>query len=172
MTYYTRKEWGARDAEPGPGFLIPANVHGVALHWPAMATPLSRVQDVQAALRAWQNYHMGTHGWSDIAYQLAFDQAGNVYKLRGIRRQSAANGDVDVNEHYGAFLLILGPGEQPTEAMMRAVRRRVAQFRDHFPGAQTVVGHGDIRPDPTECPGPAVRKLIAGHEFNPPKRRK
>jgi hypothetical protein len=125
---------------------------------------------VARALRSWQRYHQVTKQWSDIAYQEAVDQAGNVWQLRGLSTQSGANGDVVPNQTYGALLLILAPGEQPTPAMVATVQARVAEFRRRFPGGTRVVGHGEIRPEPTQCPGPAVRAALAAGRFNPPRK--
>ena len=33
--------------------------------------------------RGWQTFHMKTRGWSDIAYNIAVDLAGEVWELRG-----------------------------------------------------------------------------------------
>lgn len=171
MTFYTRKEWGARPARPGPGLLTPSRVRGIALHWPATDTRLDTVTEVKAALRSWQAFHMDTNGWSDIAYQRAVDQRGNVYQLRGLRHQSGANGDTDVNEAYGALLLVVAAGERPTDALIAAVRSQVGRFRARFPNATRIVGHQDIRPEPTACPGPAVMGLIHAGRFRPGKGR-
>lgn len=160
MTRYTRTEWGARTARPGPGRADTATVRGIALHWPALAKPIRGVDNVKAALRSWQSYHMDDHDWSDIAYQEAIDQDGNVYVLRGLRTQPAANGDAVVNQRYGALLLILAPGEEPTELMVKALKRRIRRHRAIFPHSREIVGHDQIRPEPTGCPGPAVRALI------------
>lgn len=167
MTHYDRDAWNARRPEPGPGLLTPSRVKGIALHWPATPTRLDTVAEVKAALRGWQSYHMDTHGWSDIAYQAAVDQQGNSYTLRGLRHQSAANGDDDVNETYGALLLVLAMGEKPTPAMISGVRRRIALFRELFPHGNRIVGHQDIRPEPTSCPGPQVMGLIHAGRFRP-----
>lgn len=166
MTFLTRADWGARPPRQGPGPLDPLDVIGIALHWPAMAKPL-RGDAVSAALRSWQDYHMDTRGWSDIAYQEAIDQDGNVYELRGLHTQSGANGDTDVNEEYGALLLVLAPGELPTPELMTATRARIARHRTLFPQSRRVVGHQQIRPEPTACPGPIVQKLIDADRFNP-----
>lgn len=167
MTYYTRERWAARDARGGPGLLDVEQVEGLALHWPAMQRPLKFVEEIKAALRGWQNFHIDTRGWSDIAYQEAFDQLGNVYELRGIPTQSGANGDDDVNERFGAFLLILAPGEEPSEAMVKSVKARVLKFREHYPNGDLTVGHGEIRPGGSECPGPAVQAGIDSGLFEP-----
>lgn len=167
--FYNRGEWGARAARGGPGALTPGRVVGIALHWPAMRSRLGTVEAVQAALRSWQDYHMDTNGWSDIAYQEAFDQLGNVYRLRGLRNQSGANGNTDLNERFGALLLILAPGEAPTPAMVAAVQRRIELHRDYFPNSERIVGHGQIRPGGTQCPGPIVQAMINRGAFEPAK---
>lgn len=170
MTHYSRSEWGGRPPKAGRTRLDPQRVQGIALHWPAMTGRLTTVDQVKAALRSWQAYHMDTRGWSDIAYQVAIDQAGNTYGLRGLRIRSGANGDQDVNERFGALLLVLAEGEEPSPELIRAVQGRVRRHRELFPRSKRVVGHSDIRPEPTACPGPAVMELIRAGKFNPPKR--
>lgn len=167
MTYYTREEWAARDASGGPGPLDVEQVEGIALHWPAMQRPLKFVEEIKAALRGWQNYHMDDRGWSDIGYQEAVDQLGNAYGLRGLRTQSGANGDRDVNERFGALLLILAPGEKPSDAMVKTVRARIARHRELFPRSELIVGHDEIRPEATACPGPIVIQGIDDDLFEP-----
>lgn len=167
MTVYTRADWGARPAKPGPGPLAARDVIGLVFHWPAMSKPVRGVEAVKAALRAWQAYHMDDHGWSDIAYQEAYDQDGNVWILRGLDTQSAANGNEDVNDDYGAVLLILAPGEEPSAAMLTTVRRRVAEHRRLFPNSHQLLGHNQVRPEATACPGPIVQALIDAGEFEP-----
>jgi len=168
MTRYSRSAWGARPATDGPGPLDVREVVGIALHWPAMSAPL-RAPKVAAALRGWQDYHMDDRGWSDIAYQEAVDQTGNVYVLRGLKATGGANGDTAANASHGSLLLVLAPGEQPSVAMIRAVRRRIRSHRRLFPRSTRIVGHNDIRPEPTACPGPIVSRLIDAGTFDPDK---
>lgn len=166
---FSRIAWGARPARSGPGALTVSRVKGIAVHWPAMSKPLRGFDAVSAALRSWQAFHMDTRGWSDIAYQVAVDQDGNRYELRGLRTQSGANGDNEANEDYGALLLILAPGEQPTDAMVTEVRNVVRDFRAIFPNGTAIKGHGQVRPEPTACPGPAAQAAINAGEFEPVK---
>lgn len=160
-----RWQWGARKRKRHPGTLDPKEVIGIAFHWPGMAKPIHRKRDVMAALRSWQNLHMDDRQWSDIAYQIAIDQKGRRYRLRGMRNRSAANGNTELNLRYGAFLFILAPGEAPTPAMVNAGRKAVQSFRRKFPLAKTIVGHGDIRPNGTTCPGPILSADIHGGLF-------
>lgn len=145
-----RWQWKARRRRHRPGRLSKNAVIGIALHWPAMSKPIRGRANVEAALRNWQSFHMDVRGWSDVAYQEAIDQDGIVYTLRGIRNRSAANGSSSLNGRYGAFLLVLGPGEEPSAAMIDATRRRIKAHRKWFPASTEIVGHGDIRPGGTE----------------------
>jgi hypothetical protein len=162
---YQRHEIGLRPSK-GPTNLARTAVVGIVLHWHG-GGPIRGVDNVKAALRGWQADHMDRQGWADIAYQEAFDQDGNVYVLRGITTRSAANGDQVQNDKRGALLLILGPGEHPTTAMVQAVRRRIAAHREYFPNSRDIVGHLDVRPEPTACPGPVVMAAIKSRLFAP-----
>ncbi len=163
MTTFTRSQWGAVAARSGPGAMQPAEVDGVAIHWPGTDVKIRGVANVKAALRSYQRDHMDNpeKRWSDIAYQEAIDQDGNVYQLRGFGTRSGANGNTDVNERFGAILLMLATGEQPTEKMLTAARGRIAAFRKRYPRGTRVVPHSAVRPGSTDCPGDIVRKLIA-----------
>lgn len=167
MTTYTRADWQARPAGAGPGPLAARDVIGLAFHWPAMAKPVRGFAAVAAALRAWQDYHMDDRGWSDIAYQVAVDQDGNRWILRGLDTQSAANGDRDVNDDFGAVLLILAPGEEPSPKMVREVRRVVVDHRQLFPRSDVLVGHNEIRAEGTACPGAIVQRHLEQGTFEP-----
>ena len=173
-TYITRAQWGARPPD-GATALVPSDVLNIAFHWPGSAKAIDAGGDagfarICSALRGWQDYHMDVRGWSDIAYQTAIDQAGRAYTLRGINIKSAANGGTYVNLHYGAILLVLGPGEEPSPAMLATARAVMADYRRRYsaiPNRPT--WHGAIRPGgtadapSTDCPGPsAIAAIKAG----------
>ena len=176
--YLPRSAWKARTAR-GSTALVASAVEGAALHWPGMAKPINATGDagkarVASALRGWQNYHMDTRGWSDIAYMIAIDQAGRAWTLRGLNIRSGANGDADVNRRFGAFLLVLAPGEQPSAAMIATTKGVIADFRKRFPKARLKpYGHQDVRPrnsdgdKTTDCPGPIAEKAITDGKFTP-----
>ena len=136
VTYLPRSAWGARTAR-GSTALVPSQVKNGAFHWPGMPKPIDAAGDigkrrVASALRGWQNYHMDSRGWSDIAYQIAIDQEGRVWTLRGINIRSGANGDATVNREYGAILLVLAPGEQMSAKMKASSRAVVADYRKRY----------------------------------------
>ena len=169
VNYLPRSAWNARPPKDGPGNLTVSRVEGAVIHWPGTgSTKVIHTQAaVASALRGWQDYHMDTRGWSDIAYQVAVDQAGRAWTLRGLRTQSGANGDTDVNERYGAILLILVTGEQPSAAMKATTRAVIADFRRIYPRGTAIRPHSAVRPEPTDCPGDPARAAIARGEFTP-----
>ena len=169
VDYLPRSAWKARPPNGGPGSLTVSRVIGAVIHWPGTSsrTPITSQAAVASALRGWQAYHMDTKGWSDIAYQVAVDQAGRAWTLRGLRTQSGANGNNELNEEYGAILLVLIAGEQPSAAMKATVRGVVADFRRIYPKGVAIRPHSAVRPDGTDCPGDAARAAIARGDFTP-----
>lgn len=166
VDYLPRTAWRARPAR-GVTKLVASQVKGVALHWPGMQKPLRTQEQVASALRGWQDWHMDGRGWSDIAYQVAVDQAGRAWILRGLNVRSGANGDGTVNRSHGAILLVLAPGEKPSLMMGSTVRAVVADFRKWFPAGKAVVGHRDVRAAGTDCPGPLAYAAIKAGFFTP-----
>src|SRR5690606_31001204 len=100
---------------------------------------------------------------------VAVDPAGRVWDLRGIDVRSAANGDTVPNRDWCAVLFLVGPGEEPTAAQVEAFRHwRVTRWLRKFPKATQVTTHQKVRPAGTECPGPAVIRLVQKGELGKP----
>ncbi len=169
VEYLPRSAWNARSPNSGPGNLTVSRVEGAVIHWPGTGSTsvIHSKAAVASALRGWQDYHMDSHGWSDIAYQVAVDQAGRAWTLRGLRTQSGANGNNDLNERYGAILLVLVTGEQPSAALKATTRAVIADFRKLYPRGSAIRPHSAVRPGGTDCPGPAARAALARGEFTP-----
>lgn len=157
-TYMPRTSWTRHAAA---GSAMPTDgVQGIACHWPGSAGPIP-AHAVASTLEGYRKFHTGGRGWSDIAYQVAIDQTGRVWDLRGIDRMSAGNGDRTQNQRWGAVLFLVGPGERPTTAATAAFRDwRSTRWLKKYPNAKRVVGHRNVRPDPTECPGDQVMDAI------------
>lgn len=85
VTYLPRSAWRARPPNDGPGNLTVSRVQGTVIHWPGTGSTsvIHSQAAVASALRGWQNYHMDNRGWSDIAYQVAVDQAGRAWRCAG-----------------------------------------------------------------------------------------
>jgi hypothetical protein len=142
---------------------------GLALHWPGPKASDPPIGDpglsaVARILEAERRFHIEVRGWSDIAYGAAVDQAGRVWDCRGLRYRSAANGNQTVNASHGAVTCLLGPREQPSPAMVDAVRQlRRTLWLPIYPRALAVVGHRDLHS--TDCPGPALYAMIRSGTF-------
>jgi hypothetical protein len=165
---HSRAEWGAAPSR-GKQLGMARTVRGVAVHWPAAAGRLDPAATPRV-LRSIQRHHQDGQGWSDIAYQVAVDQAGELWQLRGYGCRSAANGNAAANADFGAILALLGNNEQPTPRMLVGLREAVQLWRRVYPHATRVVGHVDVRPHPTLCPGPALLRAIRSGQLDPAPR--
>lgn len=165
--FYQRKDWTAV-ARPVHKLtpLDAATLRGVAVHYtgdkgrlgdtPTYAQTVARLEGERV-------FHTAAppkgRGWSDIAYSVAFSQAGDVFDCRGIEHRSAANGDQHVNTTHAAVTWLIGADDVPTAALLQAFRdwyRGVWLAR--WPNATQIVGHRDLHS--TECPGPRAYALI------------
>ena len=158
MTYHTRAAWGAKAAtESRP---ISESLRGVVIHWTGtfVVSPATTVAAVQ-------RYHQETKSWWDLAYNELVDLDGDVWEGRGLMFRTGANGSLKLNKRYVALCALMGPGQLPTDAMVDAIRERIAVVRHFQPQATEVLGHLDIRP--TTCPGPDLYDLVKRRAFEP-----
>jgi len=174
-TYLRRADWTRTAPRKALAALDPDRLRGFAVHWPGSAAPLGDLTQTQVArrLESYRAMHtapggIGTKtGASDIAYQVAIDQEGRVWPLRGVASRSGANGDAGLNALWGAVLLLVGPGEQPSRKLVHAVQDfREDVWLKRYPKATRVVGHRDLHG--TACPGPLVYELVTRGVFRRP----
>lgn len=162
-TYLSRAAWTDEGPARAMEALDPDRVVGFAIHWPGSTASIGNpsASSVANRLEGYRRFHVDDRGWSDIAYQVAIDAAGRVWDCRGIKWRSAGNGSDSGNDTYGAVLLMLGPGDVPSDAMVQAIRDwRTDRWLVRYPRATKVVGHHDIRPEPTACPGDPAEQLV------------
>lgn len=167
-----RSAWTTHPPVRRPAPMPREGVAGLALHWPGTKAPIGAASQraIAERLEGYRRDHVQRRGWNDIAYQEAVDQAGRIWELRGLTNRSAGNGDVQPNMRYGAVLVLVGPGEALTPACLAALRHLWRhRWLRLYPHAGRLVEHRDVRPEPTECPGPAVRAAIdSGAITHPP----
>ena len=161
MTYLLRPDWGAE--QPRHRTLMNASPKGIALHW--VGARISESRQPAEVARSIQRYHQRTRGWSDVAYQEMIALDGTVLEGRGFGIRSAANGGRWLNSKYGAICLLMGPGQDPSDAMIEQTRNRIDAWRKRYPRATRIVGHGDLKK--TSCPGDEIRDLITRGVFDP-----
>ncbi len=161
MSYLSRSDWGA--AQPRHRTPMAPTPKGIALHWVGARIRSDRnPADVAQSI---QRYHQKTKGWSDIAYQELISLDGHALEGRGFGIKSAANGGRWLNNKYGAICLLMGPGQEPSDAMIKRTRERIDAWRQRYPKATKIVGHGDLKT--TSCPGDAIIELIRNGSFDP-----
>lgn len=149
---YTRAQWGARPAAYVNG-LDYAKVGHLILHYPGTRNPIGTdPAAIGRALRGWQDYHIDGRRWSDLAYNVAVDQAGRIWEGRGYdRRDGATSGMGGVSM---SVLAIVANTEKPTEALQRGVLRAFAEGNHRAPNARRA-WHSMYQT--TECPGDMLR---------------
>lgn len=139
---------------------------GVALHYPGAGSAIGveSVQATAARLEGYRRMHVNGKGWKDIAYNVAVDQAGRVWTLRGVSRQSGANGTGAANRAYGSVLMLVGNTEAPSQEMIAATLYAVRLWDVRYKGVKFIRPHGYFVS--TACPGTAIRRLLNdGHTF-------
>jgi hypothetical protein len=167
MTLRRRSDWTPIPAANAHKF-VPSEVDGVAIHYNGPPVSKAALTDPRAFLRGILRFHKAApRSWSDIAYNLAVDQRGNVWDLRGLRHRSGANGDEAVNRRYVAVYCVIGKGQKPSPEMLAGVRDAVAMVRAVYPHAREIKGHRDIRHGGTECPGSDLYAALKAGAFKP-----
>ena len=133
MAYYSRSSW----TSAGKGGTVlkgtGRTMTTIYIHYPGSGGTIGRasVASTKSRLEGYRRQHKNVNGWADIAYNLAVDQSGNVWELRGIDRQSGANGGTASNRSGQAILVLVGNNEKPTAECVAgikdAVRRKIGR---------------------------------------------
>ena len=175
----TRSCWGAR----APKSSIPemTGLDRAVIHYTAGAGDWNTASQAESAVkvRAIQNYHMDSNGWSDIGYHFLVDKLGNRFegRINSIAsRPRGAHDAVNVNS-FGFCLMgyMHAPyNHQPPVVMRQALYDLIAWkipnpftgFGSSTYGGKTVgyiCGHRDV--GQTACPGDLMYQYI-GTNFN------
>lgn len=147
--FVTRAEAGlrkpksiSRNISPGDG--------GVALHYGGPAQRLHNHADCVTRWRQWQDFHMDSRGWADIAYTMGVCQHGFVFAGRGAGIRTAANGTNYGNQNFYAVCWLGGEGQTPTQLALDAFEWAVLNLRKTGAG-RAVRPHQFFKG--TACPG-------------------
>lgn len=151
--FVTRADAGLRAPKSISRNITPAS-GGVALHYGGPRQPAADVGADHALCvktwRNWQNYHMNTHGWSDIAYTGGYCNHGYAFAGRGAGVRTAANGTNSGNQNFYAVTWIGGEGQTPTKEAFDAADWWLNELRKTGAGI-AVKPHRWFKP--TGCPG-------------------
>lgn len=155
--FISRAEAGLRkprsishNIKPGDG--------GCALHYGGPAQKITDHSQCARRWKAWQDYHMDTHGWADIAYTLGVCNHGYVLAGRGAGVRTAANGTNTGNYTHYAICWIGGEGETPTQVALDAFEWATLELRKAGAG-KSVKSHSYFKP--TGCPGDPLKRHAA-----------
>jgi N-acetylmuramoyl-L-alanine amidase. len=150
----TRSQWGARPRKQGTNNLvdhpqITIHYEGEGWQWP---WDHSTCDD---KVRAMQDYHMNSRGWSDIAYNYLACPHDFLFEGRGFDHQSAANGYESANEQSYALQAMWGSkaGVKVPDNLKRALLFGIQVLRTHgtHRANSVIKGHRDWKS--TDCPG-------------------
>ena len=126
---------------------------GIAVHWAGEAQRLGNHTQCVSRWRDWQAFHMGSRGWSDIAYNWGVCDHGNLFVGRGWGIRSAANGTDSANDRYLAVCWMGGEGEIPSARALATIEFLIQDCRLRGAGM-------DVQPHrhfySTACPGPVL----------------
>lgn len=149
---YTRRDWGAHEAEPmaHQGAPKEAFIHHSEN---GDAARINSLDEQKAAVRAIQAFHMGPErGWSDIAYHyVVFQPMGNIPIARAFAARSVSNVPAAQLNHNTGTLAICVYGDFRTDQVKPNTRFLIEKLLRLHPTIKIVGGHRDVVS--TECPG-------------------
>lgn len=152
--FLTRADLGMRSPR-SVSYNIQPEKGGGAKHYGGATGPPSDHADCIKRWLSWQNYHMDTHGWVDIAYTGGYCDHGYAFPGRGFGVRTAANGTNDSNDRYYAYTWIGGGSATPTQAALDALDWWFEEGRKAGNAGSEVRNHSDFKP--TACPGDPLR---------------
>lgn len=160
MNIKPREVWNAKP--PKKKFARPSEtILGLVIHWSAYPKANTVAEEIEQLQRI-QQLHQETRGWTDIAYNFAVGDSGNLYELRGFDNRSASQGGrtrEETNYNNRNYLSVVWLGgsknnDYPSEVAINAVKWLWRQV------GGKLVGHNYFKK--TTCPGQAWDKLIEG----------
>ena len=169
MAYYSRSSW----TSAGKGGTVlkgtGRTMTTIYIHYPGSGGTIGRasVASTKSRLEGYRRQHKNVNGWADIAYNVAVDQSGNVWELRGIDRQSGANGGTASNRSGQAILVLVGNNEKPTAECVAGIKDAVRRIRKVHPKASRIRGHQQSPDASTACPGAHLMGLVRSGGLEP-----
>lgn len=154
--WVTRKEWGARrPTSPGTRYARD-EVLGIVVHHDAGSTPRNH-QGCYGRVRAIQAQHLADtdENYRDIAYSFVVCPHGAVFRARGYRDRTGANGTAQANRRYLA-VCVIGTNPAATPEVRAAITRLRFGVLRRYPRAIAIQPHSRFQA--TACPGDRLRR--------------
>jgi peptidoglycan hydrolase-like protein with peptidoglycan-binding domain len=143
----------SRNITPGQG--------GSTVHWGGAGSTITSHSTCRRIWLGWQDFHMDSRGWVDIAYTMGFCQHGWVFPGRGYGVRTAAQGSNMGNDISYAFVHINERNVLPSPEALSALAWLVADARRAGGAGMRVWPHSAWHS--TSCPGsgllPAAKSL-------------
>lgn len=160
VTIVTRAQWGAR--APKSRRYIATPTRDLWLHHFA-----GDAWHGAAGMRACQNFHMNSRGWSDIAYSFCVDVDGTIFEGRGAGVAGGHTAGHNSTSHAISWMANTD-ATKPTRAMVEATARLAAHGQRSGWWGDWTGGHREASGASTSCPGrygmaalPEIRALTA-----------
>ena len=161
ITYdHNQSDWGSRrvyDDGALAGLWVPDKV---VIHWGGLTVPPVTRFGERRLFRGWQNYHIDTKRWRDLAYGAGVGNSGDAYRARGWNPQGATSGDFEgdgIPENSEAWSIVWmgGAGGPISNAAYATMGRLVREALVTIDATHDlVIGHRDVKGN-TTCPGDA-----------------
>lgn len=145
VPYATRDEWGARPAR---------SRHAIATPTPELWLHHFATDGWHGAagMRACQDFHMDSRGWSDIAYSFCVDLDGDIYEGRGAGIAGGHTKGHNTISHAICLMMNADTTRLP-QAMVRATAELAAHGQRQGWWGDWSGGHKQASGASTACPG-------------------
>lgn len=163
ITFFEREDWGAR---PWRDFIDQGwDAHEVFIHHTAdSAAGINSLSEQKARMRVYQNFHMDTRGWSDIAYHAivfpeftAGDNEISARIFQGRPRNHIPAAQEGHNTGTLAIAVVAAGNARMTRNSRYAIEVYLNYLKDKGAPLKTLGGHRDA--SSTECPGDGIYNL-------------
>lgn len=153
--FIDRATWGARPPKNAPTAMPAYGVTDTFVHHGASPATSTLAGGI-ASVRAYQNFHMDSRGWNDIAYSFLVDNLGNVFEGRGWFVVGAHTLGHNDTAHAVCWI---GNTEQPSEAALASINQLISEAASRCGRALRVQPHSAVYQ--TTCPGDILRAWLA-----------
>jgi hypothetical protein len=157
-----RTSWGAR--RPRPNLDRMSSIWRITVHHTATQLVGSSARVSADAIQKFQREHQDDKGWADIGYHYIIDPSGRIWEGRALTWQGAHAGNPELNVGNVGIALI---GDFTVQQPSPSQKKALCDLLDHLCARyhvkpNNVYSHQEIRPDPTECPGPFLQRVVDG----------
>jgi hypothetical protein len=117
--------------------------------------------DTAYEIRKIQRVHQSENRWADIGYHFIIDRVGRVWQGRPLVYQGAHAHGTANRGNIGIVVLGNYMQQDMSPAQIRTLRNLVLQLSEEYgiPPSR-IYTHGEIRHGLTDCPGPAVARVV------------